>query len=106
MHALGHDSACNGRKQGSSSFWENCGSKLCPDRDRGAPHSQNWRPILSGFWILEDNRLTKTMRACSLHKVKGLEVRELARPELKPHEVLVRVSAVGLCGTDFHIYSG
>ncbi len=46
------------------------------------------------------------MRACVLHAVRGLEVREVRRPEARPHEVLVRVAAVGLCGTDFHIYSG
>lgn len=46
------------------------------------------------------------MRACVLHRVKGLEVRDVPMPEPKRHEVLVRVSAVGLCGTDFHIYSG
>jgi L-iditol 2-dehydrogenase len=38
--------------------------------------------------------------------VKGLEVREIPRPDPKPHELLVRVAAVGICGTDFHIYSG
>lgn len=46
------------------------------------------------------------MRACVLHAEKGLEVREIAIPSPKPYEVLVRVAAVGLCGTDFHIYSG
>lgn len=46
------------------------------------------------------------MRACVLHGVRGLEVREVSRPDPKRHEVLVRVAAVGLCGTDFHIYSG
>ena len=46
------------------------------------------------------------MRACVLHAVRGLEVREVPRPDPKAHELLVRVAAVGLCGTDFHIYSG
>lgn len=46
------------------------------------------------------------MRACVLHSVKGLEVRDVPKPHPKPHEILVRVTAVGLCGTDFHIYSG
>lgn len=27
-------------------------------------------------------------------------------PEPRPHEVLIKVGAVGLCGTDFHIYEG
>lgn len=47
-----------------------------------------------------------TMRACVLHDVRQLAVREVARPTVGPHDVLVRVSAVGLCGTDFHIFTG
>jgi L-iditol 2-dehydrogenase len=35
-----------------------------------------------------------------------MELAEVPRPEPGPHEVLVRVSAVGLCGTDIHIYGG
>jgi threonine dehydrogenase-like Zn-dependent dehydrogenase len=50
--------------------------------------------------------LKNTMRACVLHGVRALEVREVPRPDPKPHELLVRIAAVGLCGTDFHIYSG
>ena len=46
------------------------------------------------------------MRACVLCDVGRLEVREVARPRAEPHEVLVRVSAVGLCGTDAHIFAG
>ncbi|HEV8487449.1 MAG TPA: alcohol dehydrogenase catalytic domain-containing protein [Blastocatellia bacterium] len=38
--------------------------------------------------------------------VATLEVREVPRPEIGPHDVLVRVSSVGLCGTDFHIFEG
>lgn len=46
------------------------------------------------------------MRACVLHGVKTLTVRDVAMPNPGARDVLVRVSAVGLCGTDFHIYSG
>jgi L-iditol 2-dehydrogenase len=35
-----------------------------------------------------------------------MELRELATPALGPHDVMVRVGGVGLCGTDFHIYLG
>ncbi|MGH9844062.1 MAG: zinc-dependent alcohol dehydrogenase, partial [Blastocatellia bacterium] len=35
-----------------------------------------------------------------------LELREIATPDLRPNEVMVRVGGVGLCGTDFHIYDG
>lgn len=34
----------------------------------------------------------------------GLELREIERPTIGPHEVLVEVSAASICGTDRHIY--
>jgi len=46
------------------------------------------------------------MRAAVLHDVARMDVRNVARPEPGPRDVLVRVSAVGLCGTDFHIFEG
>ena len=41
-----------------------------------------------------------------LSDIAKLELREVLRPVVQQYEVLVRVSAVGLCGTDFHIFSG
>lgn len=49
---------------------------------------------------------TATMRASVLWDVARLEVRDVLRPHVKPNDVLVRVSAVGLCGTDSHIFAG
>ncbi|MEO6724142.1 MAG: alcohol dehydrogenase catalytic domain-containing protein [Blastocatellia bacterium] len=46
------------------------------------------------------------MKALVLNAPQKLELREVATPELRPHQVLIRVGAVGLCGTDFHIYEG
>ncbi|WP_407886369.1 zinc-binding dehydrogenase [Scytonema sp. NUACC26] len=46
------------------------------------------------------------MRAMVLSDIAKLELREVPRPVVQQYEVLVRVSAVGLCGTDFHIFSG
>jgi L-iditol 2-dehydrogenase len=46
------------------------------------------------------------MRAMVLGDIAKLELREVPRPVVQEYEVLVRVSAVGLCGTDFHIFSG
>jgi L-iditol 2-dehydrogenase len=46
------------------------------------------------------------MRAAVLADVGRLEIREVPTVSPEPGEVLLRVSAVGLCGTDFHIYSG
>lgn len=46
------------------------------------------------------------MRAGVLCGVEHLEVRDVPVPVAAPHEVIVRVSAVGLCGTDAHIFAG
>ena len=55
------------------------------------------------------NKLTKPasmMRSLVLWDIGQLEVREVPQPQASPYEILLRTSAVGLCGTDFHIFSG
>jgi L-iditol 2-dehydrogenase len=47
-----------------------------------------------------------TMRAAVLVDVGQIEVREVPVQRPAPHEVVVRVEAVGLCGTDLHIVAG
>jgi len=47
-----------------------------------------------------------TMRAAVLVDVARIEVRDVPVQPPAPHEVLVRVEAVGLCGTDLHIVAG
>jgi threonine dehydrogenase-like Zn-dependent dehydrogenase len=51
-------------------------------------------------------RAAATMRASVLCDPEKLEVRDVPIPHAAPDEVLVRVSAVGLCGTDAHIFAG
>ncbi|MEK7833460.1 MAG: alcohol dehydrogenase catalytic domain-containing protein [Acidobacteriota bacterium] len=46
------------------------------------------------------------MKALALIAPHKLEVREIATPTPQPTEALIRVGAVGLCGTDFHIFEG
>ena len=46
------------------------------------------------------------MKASVLCDVQRLEVRDVPRPVISPYEVLVRTTAVGLCGTDKHIFGG
>ncbi len=46
------------------------------------------------------------MRAAVLVGVDRIDVREVACESPAPREILVRVTAVGLCGTDFHIVAG
>jgi threonine dehydrogenase-like Zn-dependent dehydrogenase len=47
-----------------------------------------------------------TMRALALVAPAKMEACEIPVPALLPHEVLIQVDGVGLCGTDFHIYEG
>ncbi|WP_258174635.1 NAD(P)-dependent alcohol dehydrogenase [Actinopolyspora mortivallis] len=44
------------------------------------------------------------MRASVLQKIEDIAVEQRPVPEPGPHEVLVRVSAVGTCGSDTHYY--
>ena len=46
------------------------------------------------------------MRAAVLVDVGRIEVRDIPVAAPGPHDVRVRVTAVGLCGTDFHIFGG
>lgn len=48
----------------------------------------------------------RSMRASVLVDVARMEVRDVPAPVPGAHDVLVRVSAVGVCGTDFHIHGG
>ena len=47
-----------------------------------------------------------TMKASVLVDVGRLEVRDVPRPQISGYDVLVRVAAVGICGTDTHIFAG
>jgi threonine dehydrogenase-like Zn-dependent dehydrogenase len=46
------------------------------------------------------------MKACVLTDVGEIEVRDVASPRVSPDDVLLRVSSVGICGTDAHIFAG
>jgi len=58
-----------------------------------------WTPAISMPEVM-------TMKASVLCDVQRLEVRDIPRPVISPYEVLIRVSAIGLCGTDAHIFAG
>ena len=47
------------------------------------------------------------MKAAVLHELKQpLEIRDVPRPEVGPHEVLVETHACGICRTDLHLQDG
>ena len=50
--------------------------------------------------------VAKTMKATVLVDVARLEVRDVPQPQISSRDVLVRVAAVGICGTDTHIFAG
>lgn len=47
-----------------------------------------------------------TMKAALLEDVEKMVVRKVPDPEVAPKEVLIGVKAVGVCGTDLHLYRG
>src|SRR4029453_10563268 len=47
-----------------------------------------------------------TMKATVLCDVGQMEIRDVPRPSILTHEVLVKVAAIGICGTDAHIFAG
>jgi len=46
------------------------------------------------------------MKAAVLEDVQKLIVRRIPDPELTPQEVMIQVQAVGVCGTDLHLFRG
>ena len=46
------------------------------------------------------------MKAVLLHEKEKMTICETEKPSLKEDEVLIKVKAAGLCGSDFHIYHG
>jgi D-arabinose 1-dehydrogenase-like Zn-dependent alcohol dehydrogenase len=46
------------------------------------------------------------MRAARIVEPGNIEIVDLPRPEPEAHEVMIRVMASGICGTDIHIYRG
>ena len=48
----------------------------------------------------------KTMKAAVLYAAGDLRLEEVPVPEMRDDEVLVKVQAAGLCGTDVHMWEG
>ncbi|MBN1685361.1 MAG: alcohol dehydrogenase catalytic domain-containing protein, partial [Spirochaetales bacterium] len=44
------------------------------------------------------------MKAGVLYKARDLRLEERPRPKLADDDVLVKVRAVGICGSDMHLY--
>ena len=50
--------------------------------------------------------IPKTMKACMLTAINRFEIRELPVPQPEPGEVLCRIKAIAICGTDPEIIRG
>ena len=50
--------------------------------------------------------LPKTMRALQYSKPLEYAIVELPLPEVRDNDVLIKVKACGVCGTDLHIHEG
>ncbi len=48
----------------------------------------------------------RTMRASVLSAPRRMAIETVSFPAMGPRDALIRVAAVGLCGTDYHIYTG
>lgn len=48
--------------------------------------------------------LPKTTKSAVLEKVLDLEIKSTPLPEMKPTDVMIKVMAVGICGSDVHYY--
>ena len=46
----------------------------------------------------------KMLAVVKTHPQPGVELRHVDIPRCRPHEVLVRLRAMSICGTDLHIY--
>ena len=46
------------------------------------------------------------MMACVFEGKNTWKIKEVPKPEIRSDEVLVRVRAAGICGTDIHILKG
>ncbi len=56
--------------------------------------------LLIAFWLLRE----ATMKAAVFHGPGDVRFEEVARPELAEGDVLIRVQACGICGSDLHTY--
>ena len=68
----------------------------------------NWAPLstVRAFWqnhrtIMSDPTMQAVVKA---EPGAGLAMRDVPVPEIGPHDVLVRVKAASICGTDLHIH--
>ena len=46
------------------------------------------------------------MKAAVLHRIRDIRFEDVPKPKISKDEVLIKVKAAGVCGTDIHLYRG
>jgi scyllo-inosose 3-dehydrogenase len=64
----------------------------------------DWRPRAGYTPSDEETRSLKAKAGSMVWKDPSLELSSVPDPELQPDEVMVEVAAVGICGSDMHMY--
>src|SRR5438132_10079844 len=59
-----------------------------------------------GEYVMNTTNLPTRMRAAVLRGPREISIESVPVPQLAPNEVLVKVEANGLCGSDVHCYTG
>jgi L-iditol 2-dehydrogenase len=52
-----------------------------------------------------NNTVPKTMKAAVMHSTREISIETLPVPQIDHNEVLIKVMAVGICGSDLHYYT-
>ncbi|WP_251459850.1 NAD(P)-dependent alcohol dehydrogenase [Weizmannia agrestimuris] len=50
------------------------------------------------------NHIPETMKAAVMHGTRNISIETLPVPQIEENEVLIKVMAVGICGSDLHYY--
>jgi L-iditol 2-dehydrogenase len=53
---------------------------------------------------MKDGNVPATMKAAVMLRPKQIVIQEMPVPQVEPNEVLIKVMAVGVCGSDVHYY--
>ena len=89
------DAAAGHSHRSASEPQRSCGRRCCSDRSRALT-----------IYTQVQSSGSLTMRALLLSEYKKLSVVDMPTPEIGDDDVLVRVRACGICGSDIHGYDG
>ena len=71
---------------------------------KGLMLSAEWVPKRDYKLSQYEKKTGKALTGSSIWRNPQLEIKEVARPEIKADEVLIKIKACGVCGSDMHMY--